>query len=88
MINKALFSSNSDEWATPQELYNELNAEFNFNLDACATDDNHKAPTYFTKAEDGLKQEWGGIDCLLTRLIVILALGLKRLTMSPLSLTR
>lgn len=88
MINKALFSSNSDEWATPQELYNELNAEFNFNLDACATDDNHKAPAYFTKAEDGLKQEWGGIDYLLTRLIAILALGLKRLTMSPLSLTR
>lgn len=88
MINKALFSSNSDEWATPQELYNELNAEFNFNLDACATDDNHKAPVYFTKAEDGLKQERGGIDCLLTRLIAILALGLKRLTTSPLSLTR
>ena len=88
MINKALFSSNSDEWATPQELYNELNAEFNFNLDACATDDNHKAPAYFTKDEDGLKQEWGGIDCLLTRLIAILALGLKRLTTSPLSLIR
>ena len=60
MINKALFSSNSDEWATPQELYNELNAEFNFNLDACATDDNHKAPAYFTKAEDGLTKNWGG----------------------------
>lgn len=88
MINKALFTSNSDEWATPQELYNELNAEFNFNLDACATDDNHKTPAYFTKAEDGLKQEWGGIDSLLTRLIAILALGLKKPIMSLLSLTR
>ena len=31
-----LFSSkNNDIWATPPDLYNKLNAEFNFNLDPC-----------------------------------------------------
>ena len=60
MLNKALFSSNSDEWATPVKIFNELNNEFNFNLDVCATDDNHKVERYFTQAENGLIQSWGG----------------------------
>ena len=60
MINKALFSSNSDEWSTPSDVFDRLNNEFNFNLDACATDFNHKCQNYFTQAENGLKQSWGG----------------------------
>lgn len=60
MLNKALFSSNSDEWATPQEIFDELNNEFGFTLDVCATDDNHKVDRYFTQAENGLIQSWGG----------------------------
>lgn len=60
MLNGSLFSSNSDEWATPDNIYNELNNEFGFNLDVCATDDNHKCERYFTKAENGLEQTWGG----------------------------
>ena len=60
MVNGALFSSNSDEWATPQKIFDDLNNEFDFTLDACATGDNHKCNKYFTKAEDGLKQSWGG----------------------------
>ena len=35
MINKGLFSSNTDEWSTPQELFNELDKEFHFTLDPC-----------------------------------------------------
>ena len=42
MISKAMFTSNSDEWETPQELFNELDDEFHFTVDACATDENHK----------------------------------------------
>lgn len=61
MLSKALFSSNSDEWATPQEIFDELNNEFGFNLDVCATDDNHKVDRYFTQAENGLIQSWGGV---------------------------
>ena len=49
------------EWATPQNLFDELNAEFGFTLDVCATDTNAKCATYFTKEQDGLKQNWGGV---------------------------
>ena len=60
MINKSLFSSNSDEWATPQHIFDTLNEEFDFELDPCATDENHKCPLYYTKEQDGLSQKWGG----------------------------
>lgn len=60
-MNKDLmFSSNSNEWATPQDFYNELHKEFNFNLDPCATPENAKCEKYFTIEDDGLKQNWGG----------------------------
>lgn len=59
MITSGLFSSATPEWATPQDLYNALNAEFGFELDPCATHDNHKAPKYYTKEDDGLAQDWG-----------------------------
>ena len=56
-----LFSSASEEWATPQDVFDALDAEFDFNLDPCATDENHKCAEYFTKEWDGLRQSWGGI---------------------------
>lgn len=37
MINDAMFSSNTNEWATPQAFFDELNKEFDFTLDPCAT---------------------------------------------------
>ena len=57
---QTLFSSASEEWETPQEFYDELNAEFGFTLDPCATDENHKCKNYFTRDQDGLKMDWGG----------------------------
>lgn len=60
MNHELMFSHKSDEWETPQHIFDALDAEFNFNLDPCATDKNHKCVTYFTKEEDGLKQNWGG----------------------------
>lgn len=59
-INSGLFSSNTDNWATPQNFFDELNSEFHFNLDPCANEENHKCETYFTKEDDGLSQNWGG----------------------------
>lgn len=58
-INSSLFTSNTPEWATPQDFYDHLNEEFHFELDPCATDENHKCDIYFTKETDGLKQDWG-----------------------------
>ncbi len=57
----ALFSSASEEWATPQALFNSLNEEFHFNLDVCATQQNAKCERYFDKSQDGLAQVWDGV---------------------------
>ena len=59
-LSKALFTSKSHEWETPQWLFDELNQEFGFTLDPCATHENAKCEKYFTKADDGLKQDWSG----------------------------
>jgi site-specific DNA-methyltransferase (adenine-specific) len=52
------FSSKTDLWSTPQDFYDKLHEEFNFTLDPCATDDNHKTDKYYTKETDGLMQDW------------------------------
>ena len=59
-MDKILFSSQSNEWSTPQKFYDELNKEFNFDLDPCATIDNAKCDLYFTEKENGLTQDWEG----------------------------
>ena len=56
----AMFSSARQDWATPQDLFDELNEEFHFNLDPCANAENHKCERYFTEEDNGLLQEWGG----------------------------
>lgn len=61
MMTKGMYTSNSEEWGTPQGLFNRLNKEFNFTLDICASKENAKCPKYYTKEEDALKQEWGGV---------------------------
>jgi phage N-6-adenine-methyltransferase len=55
------FSSQTDLWATPQEFFDKLNSEFNFELDVCARHENAKCKKYFTKEQDGLAQEWKGV---------------------------
>jgi site-specific DNA-methyltransferase (adenine-specific) len=60
MNKELMFSSKTEEWYTPLEFFKELDAEFHFNLDPCATDLNHKCERYFTRKTDGLSQKWGG----------------------------
>ena len=60
MIHASLFSSKTIEWATPISLFNELDAEFHFDLDPCATPQNAKCPSFYTIEDDGLTQNWGG----------------------------
>jgi len=60
MFNKGLRSSNTPEWTTPAAIFRELDYEFHFDLDPCATDENHKCARYFTKDDDGLLREWTG----------------------------
>lgn len=53
------FSSKSDDWSTPQDLFDSLNKEFGpFHLDPCANSGNTKCDRYFDKQTDGLKQDW------------------------------
>ena len=60
-MTSGMMSSTTDEWPTPHYVFDKLDAEFSFELDVCATDDNHKCARYFTKEIDGLKQEWKGV---------------------------
>jgi site-specific DNA-methyltransferase (adenine-specific) len=60
---KALFSHKSDEWATPQSLFDSLNIEFNFNFDPFASRQNHKTKNYYTIKQDGLSVGWNGLRC-------------------------
>lgn len=53
-----MFSSKSDDWATPQDFFDKLNEEFNFQLDVCADESNAKCARYFSKKQDGLAQSW------------------------------
>lgn len=56
-----LFSSASDEWETPQALFDALDTEFHFDLDVCANEDNKKCERFFSKEDDGLSKKWGGV---------------------------
>jgi site-specific DNA-methyltransferase (adenine-specific) len=58
-IHSALYSSRSEEWPTPQYFFDDLNDEFNFTLDPCATSRNAKCKRYFTSRDDGLVRDWG-----------------------------
>lgn len=59
-LSKALFSSEKEDWETPQDFFNRLDKEFHFNLDPCADEKNAKCKKFFTKEQDGLLQDWGG----------------------------
>lgn len=66
-MNSALVSSKNMDWCTPQDFFDELNAEFHFSLDAAATDKTAKCGAYFTPKTDGLKSPWnvagGSVFC-------------------------
>lgn len=58
---EAHWSSEVDSWSTPQALFDELDREFGFTLDACALPDNAKCERYFTPEQDALRQSWEGV---------------------------
>lgn len=65
-MNAALLSSKNMCWCTPQNFFDELNAEFNFVLDPAATDKTAKCDLYYTPETDGLSQSWdrgGAVFC-------------------------
>jgi site-specific DNA-methyltransferase (adenine-specific) len=57
-LQKAMVSSKTNEWETPQWFFDKLNKEFNFTLDPCCKKETAKCNKFFTEEEDGLKQDW------------------------------
>ena len=53
-------SSKSDEWETPDDLFEKLNAEFNFTLDPSCREYNAKCQKFYTAKDNGLSQDWTG----------------------------
>ena len=53
-----LFSHGKDDWETPQLFFEELNQEFEFNFDVCASLENTKCMLYLTEHDDALSLEW------------------------------
>ncbi len=45
---------------TPKDIWTDLSKEFDFTLDACASDDNHLLPKYYTKDNSALDNDWNG----------------------------
>lgn len=60
MINRVHYSMQSDEWETPQVLFEKLNLIYHFDIDVAASKDNTKCKYYFSKEQDGLIKKWVG----------------------------
>lgn len=54
-----------DDWATPQDLFDVLDAEFRFDLDVAASPATAKCSEFFTPETDGLAQSWSGRRCFM-----------------------
>lgn len=63
-INQSWYTSSTDLWATPQKIFEELDAEFHFTLDPCAVPENAKCANFYTPEQNGLLQNWGGAKLL------------------------
>lgn len=50
--------SATDNWATPQDLFDALHRKFRFTVDVAASPENAKLSRFYTVAEDGLSQDW------------------------------
>ena len=48
----------NNEWSTPQDLFDLLDKEFRFDLDACASLWNNKCQLYYIKDVDTLSRDW------------------------------
>ena len=52
------YSSKTNEWSTPQALFEHLDNIWGFTLDPCSDGKNNKCSKYYTEEDDGLVQDW------------------------------
>jgi phage N-6-adenine-methyltransferase len=56
-----LFSSRTDEWATPPAFFRKMSRRYGpFDVDVCAVADNAKCERFFSPEQNGLLQPWAG----------------------------
>ena len=60
-MNKVHYSSRTNLWATPQELFDKYDNIYHFETDVCAVPENAKCKVYYTPEVDGLAQKWTGV---------------------------
>ena len=64
MKKEVMFSSKTDNWSTPQWLFDQLDLQYHFDVDVCATVDGIDVETlakcneFFTIEDDGLSKDW------------------------------
>ena len=58
LISSELSEDLKNSWRTDPRVFDALNAEFDFSLDAAASKDNRLVSYYFTQEDDALKQDW------------------------------
>jgi phage N-6-adenine-methyltransferase len=57
---KTMFSSASENWATPRALAAALVKRYGIEIDVCATAENAVVPKFFSKEDDALNLPWRG----------------------------
>ena len=52
--------SQRHDWRTPDRVFADLHAEFDFTVDACANDENALLSRYWTERDEPLLRSWDG----------------------------
>jgi site-specific DNA-methyltransferase (adenine-specific) len=59
-VSAGMFTSTTDEWATPNDFFDRLDVEFGFTIDVCASFENRKCDQFYDRTDNGLAQRWAG----------------------------
>lgn len=59
-MTSGMFSAVRDDWETPSDLFELLDREFHFTLDAASDDQNWKVSNHLTKDDNAILNEWRG----------------------------
>lgn len=65
-ISSDLTDDMKNSWGTDQRVFDAMDREFNFDLDAAASDKNHKCAGYLTIKDDALSADWSKLLSLRT----------------------
>ena len=57
-MTRNIVTEKRQDWGSPQALFDRWNKEYDFTVDACATEENKKLERFWSEKEDGLKQSW------------------------------